>query len=107
MLTKITTRELAEKSIKLTSGETFDFFLSRDIEGAGKEILGITCVEAFEARHLLANCYGGGNPFIFDISVYDISLDEIVEAFTSYILEAENVEIKEETVYVYLDRKLQ
>ena len=82
-------KELAALLIKLEVGETLHFYENYDKEtGTTDGIYGATLLSYFESLVILINYYGGGMPWIMDITSYDESdLEGIQDSVYNYFNE--------------------
>lgn len=77
--------ELASLLIKLEPGESLDFYESYDEEtGETMDAYGATVVGRFDAQVIYINYYGGGIPYINDVSTYDADLKRQAETLREY-----------------------
>lgn len=84
MTKKMSTHDFLSLVLLLAPGESIDFY-NLPYDERGQVCAGITRVDAFGAAHLLANYYGGGYPFIFDVTCYDSGLKKLEEAFVEWL----------------------
>lgn len=77
--------ELAALLIKLEPGESLDFYESYDEDSGETEgAYGAAMVSSFDAHVIYINYYGGGVPYINDVSTYDTDLKRQAETLRDY-----------------------
>jgi len=87
----VSATELAALLIKLKPGESMDFYETYDEEsGVAEGAYGAAMVNRFEAYAIYINYYGGGIPFVVDVSVYDTDLKRLEEDLLKYFNDMEN-----------------
>lgn len=99
---KVAIKEFLRQAVSLEAGDVINFFIFPGPNGDGEEYYGITRFDAFEASHLVANYYGGGDPFVYDFTVYDSNLDEICEAFAEWLASA-NEDDDTDELFVFIE----
>ncbi len=83
MVKRISVNEFLQKAVNLKPGEVLGFHVNEgNHAGFG---FGVTCIYSIEAYCLVFNCYGGGMPFILDITEYDTSLDDETAAVVDWL----------------------
>gem|GEM_PF-1833534 len=98
----VSAAELAALLIKLKSGESMDFYEAYDEEsGVAEGSYGAAMVNRFEAYAIYINYYGGGIPFVVDVSVYDTDLKRLEEDLLKYFNDMGNP-----CGHVYVDTNL-
>ena len=81
----INIREMAHILNRLACGETFDFYMNHnETTDSLEEAYGLTRIKIFDADMIVLNYYGGGSPYIIDITSVDNQLQTLQEGIKEY-----------------------
>jgi len=83
---KLNYKEFVGRIEKMNVGDTFDFYENYGEEsGETFNAYGVKCIAMFDAIMVIINYYGGGMPFIIDVTMSDYEINS-VELFNYFYM---------------------